>query len=32
VVGRPYDDVMTFRIGQAIEDGRPWAHRRPPLL
>jgi Asp-tRNA(Asn)/Glu-tRNA(Gln) amidotransferase A subunit family amidase len=29
VVGRPYDDVMTFRIGQAIENHRPWAHRRP---
>jgi len=31
VVGRPYDDVMTFRIGQAIEEARPWAHRRPSL-
>jgi Asp-tRNA(Asn)/Glu-tRNA(Gln) amidotransferase A subunit family amidase len=29
VIGRPYDDVMTFRIGQAIEDHRPWAQRRP---
>ncbi|MFT5506439.1 MAG: Asp-tRNA(Asn)/Glu-tRNA(Gln) amidotransferase A subunit family amidase [Gammaproteobacteria bacterium] len=29
VVGRPYDDVMAFRIGQTIEDLRPWAHRRP---
>jgi Asp-tRNA(Asn)/Glu-tRNA(Gln) amidotransferase A subunit family amidase len=29
VVGRPYDDAMTFRIGQAIETLRPWAHRRP---
>ncbi|MCP4765417.1 MAG: amidase [Gammaproteobacteria bacterium] len=29
VVGRPYDDPMTFRIGQAIETLRPWAQRRP---
>ena len=29
VIGRPYDDAMTFRIGQAIEDHRPWAQRRP---
>jgi Asp-tRNA(Asn)/Glu-tRNA(Gln) amidotransferase A subunit family amidase len=29
IVGRPYDDVMTFRIGSAIEKHRPWAHRRP---
>ena len=32
VVGRPYDDVMTFRIGQAIEMARPWAHRHPEML
>lgn len=31
IVGRPYDDVTTFRIGQAVEKARPWAHRRPPL-
>jgi Asp-tRNA(Asn)/Glu-tRNA(Gln) amidotransferase A subunit family amidase len=31
VVGRPYDDIMTFRIGQAIEDHRPWSGRRPPF-
>ena len=29
IVGRPYDDAMTFRIGQAIETHRPWGHRRP---
>jgi aspartyl-tRNA(Asn)/glutamyl-tRNA(Gln) amidotransferase subunit A len=29
IVGRPYDDAMTFRIGQAIETQRPWGHRRP---
>ena len=31
VVGRPYDDVTTFHIGQAIEDRRPWSVRRPGL-
>jgi Asp-tRNA(Asn)/Glu-tRNA(Gln) amidotransferase A subunit family amidase len=31
IVGRPYDDVMTFRIGRAIEERRPWAQRRPEL-
>ena len=31
IVGRPYDDIMTFRIGRAIEDLRPWAQRRPGL-
>jgi Asp-tRNA(Asn)/Glu-tRNA(Gln) amidotransferase A subunit family amidase len=31
VVGRPYDDVTTFHIGQAIEDRRPWSTRRPGL-
>jgi len=29
IVGRPYDDVTTFHIGQAIENLRPWAQRRP---
>ncbi|MCZ6487162.1 MAG: amidase [Gammaproteobacteria bacterium] len=29
IVGRPYDDVTTFQIGQAIEDRRPWSSRRP---
>jgi Asp-tRNA(Asn)/Glu-tRNA(Gln) amidotransferase A subunit family amidase len=29
VVGRPYDDVMAFRIGQMIEDLRPWTGLRP---
>jgi Asp-tRNA(Asn)/Glu-tRNA(Gln) amidotransferase A subunit family amidase len=29
IVGRPYDDITTFRIGQVIEDRRPWSHRRP---
>jgi Asp-tRNA(Asn)/Glu-tRNA(Gln) amidotransferase A subunit family amidase len=29
IVGRPYDDVTSFNIGQAIEDGRPWSGRRP---
>ncbi|UCH41367.1 MAG: amidase [Gammaproteobacteria bacterium] len=31
IIGRPYDDVMTFRIGRAIEERRPWAQRRPGL-
>ena len=31
VVGRPCDDITTFRIGSAIEKHRPWAHRRPSL-
>lgn len=31
VIGRPYDDVTTFHIGQAIEDRRPWSGRRPGL-
>jgi Asp-tRNA(Asn)/Glu-tRNA(Gln) amidotransferase A subunit family amidase len=29
IVGRPYDDLTCFRIGQAIEDYRPWSDRRP---
>jgi aspartyl-tRNA(Asn)/glutamyl-tRNA(Gln) amidotransferase subunit A len=29
IVGRPYDDVTTFQIGQAIEKHRPWSSRRP---
>jgi Asp-tRNA(Asn)/Glu-tRNA(Gln) amidotransferase A subunit family amidase len=29
IVGRPYDDITTFKIGRAIEDRRPWAGRRP---
>lgn len=32
IVGRPYDDEITFRIGSAIEECRPWAHRRPDLV
>ena len=31
IVGRPYDDVTTFQIGQAIEDRRPWSDRRPKI-
>lgn len=34
IMSRPYDDVMAFRIGQAIEELRPWldcAERRPKL-
>ena len=29
IVGRPYDDIMTFKIGQTIENLRPWDQRRP---
>ena len=29
VVGRPCDDPMVFRIGEAIERQRPWSGRRP---
>lgn len=29
IVGRPYDDVGTFRIGSALEAVRPWAGRHP---
>jgi amidase len=29
IVGRPYDDITTFQIGQAIEKHRPWSSRRP---
>jgi Asp-tRNA(Asn)/Glu-tRNA(Gln) amidotransferase A subunit family amidase len=29
IVGRPYDDLTCFQIGQAIEDLRPWSNRRP---
>ena len=29
VVCRPYADVTTFHIGQAIEDRRPWSGRQP---
>ena len=31
IVGRPYDDITTFQIGQAIEERRPWSQRRPAL-
>jgi Asp-tRNA(Asn)/Glu-tRNA(Gln) amidotransferase A subunit family amidase len=31
IVGRPYDDVTTFQIGQAIEKHRPWSSRRPRI-
>jgi Asp-tRNA(Asn)/Glu-tRNA(Gln) amidotransferase A subunit family amidase len=31
IVGRPYDDVTTFQIGQAIENHRPWSSRRPSI-
>ncbi|MGI9333738.1 MAG: amidase [Gammaproteobacteria bacterium] len=33
IVGRPYDDPTVFRIGRALEIGRPWLDvpgRRPP--
>jgi Asp-tRNA(Asn)/Glu-tRNA(Gln) amidotransferase A subunit family amidase len=29
IVGRPYDDVTCFHIGQAIESLRPWSARSP---
>lgn len=29
IIGRPYDDITTFRIGRAIEIQRPWAQRKP---
>lgn len=29
IVGRPYDDLTTFRIGAALEAQRPWQSRRP---
>ena len=29
IVGRPYDDLTCFQIGQAIEDFRPWLNKRP---
>lgn len=29
IVGRPYDDVTTFKIGYAIENFRPWSQRLP---
>ena len=31
IVGRPYDDVTTFHVGQAIENRRPWAYDLPPI-
>lgn len=32
IVGRPYDDLTCFQIGQAIEDLRPWKHQRPNFI
>ena len=34
IVGRPYDDAMTFRVARVLERARPWlddASRRPAL-
>ncbi len=31
IVARRYRDDQALRIGAALERGRPWAHRRPPL-
>ena len=31
IVGRPYDDNMTFRIGNALEALRPWSKYRPSI-
>jgi aspartyl-tRNA(Asn)/glutamyl-tRNA(Gln) amidotransferase subunit A len=34
IVGHTYDDVTVFRIGKALEQGRPWAFtpaHRPPI-
>lgn len=29
IIGRSYDDLTCFQIGQAIEDLRPWENQRP---
>lgn len=31
IVGRRFDDAGVLRIGHAVERGRPWADRRPPV-
>ena len=31
IVGHRFDDLTVLRIGAAIEQRRPWAHKRPPL-
>jgi aspartyl-tRNA(Asn)/glutamyl-tRNA(Gln) amidotransferase subunit A len=31
IVGRPYDDITTFKIGKAVEHHRPWSTRRPEI-
>ena len=31
IVGRPYDDVTVFQIGQAVETHRPWLSKRPSI-
>jgi aspartyl-tRNA(Asn)/glutamyl-tRNA(Gln) amidotransferase subunit A len=32
IVGHPFDDATVFKVGAAVEAGRPWAARRPDIL
>ena len=31
IVARPYDDAGAFRVGAALDEARPWTHRRPSI-
>ena len=31
IVGRRFDDNGVLRIGAALEQQRPWAHKRPDI-
>ena len=31
IVARRHDDRLALRIGAALEQRMPWAHRRPPI-
>lgn len=31
IVGRRFEDLGPLRIGAALEQRQPWAHRRPPI-